>query len=120
MYSRLMVISSSPTVAIHLPNKLIAPILLYNSSAPALNYKPYGVSIVPLNVRIRVSILLNGNNTTAILVPRDFAQRFDYYFDRNYLSLLVAYGSKYVTQYNQEARLTPGDMFSAIGGQTGL
>jgi hypothetical protein len=69
------------------------------------------------------SILLNGNNTnntTRVLLPDDFAQRFDYYFERNYLNMWVSCGSKYVTEYNQEAGMTLGDMFSAIGGQTGL
>ena len=64
--------------------------------------------------------LLNGSNTTSILVPNDFAQRFDYYFERNYLKVLVSCGSKYVTEYNQEAKITLIDTFSAIGGQSGL
>jgi hypothetical protein len=65
-------------------------------------------------------VLVNGSNESAILVPPDFAQNFNYYFDRNYLKVLVTCGSKYVTEYNQEAKLTLIDTFSAIGGQTGL
>jgi hypothetical protein len=65
-------------------------------------------------------VLVNGSNKSTILVPPDFAQKFDYYFDRNYLKVRVTCGSKYVTEYNQEAKLTLIDTFSAIGGQTGL
>ncbi|CAF1236001.1 unnamed protein product [Adineta steineri] len=66
------------------------------------------------------AILLNGTNTTSLLVPDDFAQRFDYYFERNYLKVFIGCGSKYVTEYKQEAKLSFIDTFSAIGGQTGL
>ncbi|CAF4087271.1 unnamed protein product [Adineta steineri] len=64
--------------------------------------------------------LLNGTNKTNILVPDDFAQRFDYYFERNYLKVFIGCGIKYVTKYKQEAKLSFVDTFSAIGGQTGL
>jgi hypothetical protein len=66
------------------------------------------------------SLLLNGSNTTTVLLPDDFAQRFDYYFERNYMKVLVSCGSQYVTEYIQEAKLSIIDTFSAIGGQTGL
>ncbi|CAF0860576.1 unnamed protein product [Adineta steineri] len=67
--------------------------------------------------------LVNGSNitnTTSTLLPNDFAQRFDYYFERNYLKLFIACGSKYVTEYKQEAKTSLIDTFAAIGGQTGL
>lgn len=64
-------------------------------------------------------ILLNANNTT-IQLPNDFVQRFDYYFDRNYLKVFITCGNKYVTVYKQEAQLTITDTFAAIGGQMGL
>ena len=64
--------------------------------------------------------LLGGQYNTSVLLPSDFSQRFDYYFDRNYLKVQVSCGSKYVTEYNQEAKLSIIDTFSAIGGQTGL
>ncbi|CAF2401028.1 unnamed protein product [Rotaria sp. Silwood2] len=64
--------------------------------------------------------LLDGNNTTRVLLPNDFAQRFDYYFNRNYLKVRVTCGSQYITEYQQEAKLTIIDTFSAVGGQTGL
>ncbi|CAF1068437.1 unnamed protein product [Adineta ricciae] len=65
-------------------------------------------------------LLINGTNASTILVPDDFAQRFDYYFERNYLKVLVACGNKYVTKYSQAAKLSFVDTFSAVGGQTGL
>jgi hypothetical protein len=65
-------------------------------------------------------LLLSGQYNTSVLLPSDFAQRFDYYFNRNYLKVLVSCGSKYVTEYKQEAKLSIIDTFSAIGGQTGL
>ncbi|CAF3187174.1 unnamed protein product [Rotaria sp. Silwood2] len=64
--------------------------------------------------------LLDGNNTSNVLLPNDFAQRFNYYFNRNYLKVRIACGSQYVTKYQQEAKLTIIDTFSAVGGQTGL
>lgn len=67
------------------------------------------------------TVLLNETNTTTkILLPNDFAQRFDYYFNRNYIKVRVACGSHYVTEYQQEAKISVTDTFSAIGGQTGL
>ncbi|CAF3823936.1 unnamed protein product [Adineta steineri] len=65
-------------------------------------------------------MLLSGQYNTSVLFPSDFAQRFDYYLDRNYLKLAVSCGSKYTIEYNQEAKLSIIDTFSAIGGQTGL
>jgi hypothetical protein len=65
-------------------------------------------------------LLLNGQYNSSVLLPSDFSQRFDYYFNRNYLKLQVSCGSKYVTEYQQEAKLTIVDTFSSIGGQTGL
>ncbi|CAF2680359.1 unnamed protein product [Rotaria sp. Silwood2] len=65
-------------------------------------------------------LLVTQNYTGKVLLPNDFAQRFDYYFNRNYLKILVSCGSKYVTEYKQEPKLTIIDTFSAIGGQTGL
>ena len=73
-----------------------------------------------LEIQYWAATLLNGNNATSILVPDDFAQRFDYYFERNYLKVFVGCGSKYVTGYTQEAKLSLVDTFSAVGGQTGL
>lgn len=64
--------------------------------------------------------LLSGQSNISVLVPSNFTQNFDYYFNRNYLKVLITCGSKYVTEYNQEAKLTIIDTFSAIGGQTGL
>ncbi|CAF1055038.1 unnamed protein product [Didymodactylos carnosus] len=69
---------------------------------------------------ILAAVLLNASNTTTVLLPNDFAQRFDYYMDRNYLRIEVACGSKYVTEYKQVATLPLIDMFASIGGQTGL
>ena len=65
-------------------------------------------------------ILLGGQYNTSVLLPSDFSQRFDYYFNRNYLKVQISCGSKYVTEYKQEAKLTIIDTFAAIGGQTGL
>jgi hypothetical protein len=64
--------------------------------------------------------LLGGQYNTSVLLPSDFSERFDYYFDRNYLKVQISCGSKYVTEYKQEAKLTIIDTFAAIGGQTGL
>jgi hypothetical protein len=64
--------------------------------------------------------LLGGQYNTSVLLPSDFSQRFDYYFNRNYLKVQISCGSKYVTEYKQEAKLTIIDTFAAIGGQTGL
>jgi hypothetical protein len=66
------------------------------------------------------AILLNKSNTTTILLPQDFTQRFDYYMDRNYLKVEIACSSKYVTEYKQVATMSLIDVFSSIGGQTGL
>ncbi|CAF1207916.1 unnamed protein product [Adineta ricciae] len=60
------------------------------------------------------------SSNDSILLPSDIAQNFDYYFDRNYLKVQVSCSSKYTIEYNQEAKLTVVDTFSAIGGQTGL
>jgi hypothetical protein len=65
-------------------------------------------------------LLLSGQYNTSVLLPSNFSQNFDYYFNRNYLKVLVSCGSKYVTEYKQEAKLSIIDTFSAIGGQTGL
>ena len=66
------------------------------------------------------AILLNESHATTIALPDDFAERFDYYFDRNYLKVRVTCGSEYVTEYKQVAKLSFVDTFAAIGGQTGL
>ncbi|UJR19931.1 hypothetical protein I4U23_023063 [Adineta vaga] len=65
-------------------------------------------------------LILNSSSNISVLLPSDIGQRFDYYFDRNYLKLQISCGSKYTIEYNQEAKLTFNDTFSAIGGQTGL
>ncbi|CAF1229736.1 unnamed protein product [Adineta ricciae] len=64
--------------------------------------------------------LLNSNNTTSFLAPPDFAQRYDYYMNQNYLRVELACGSKYVMEYTQEPKVSFTDVFSSIGGQTGL
>jgi hypothetical protein len=68
---------------------------------------------------IWAAALLNVSNRT-ILLPKDFARRFDYYMDRNYLKVEIQCGSKYVTQYKQVATVSLIDVFASIGGQSGL
>jgi hypothetical protein len=53
-------------------------------------------------------------------LPKDFAQRFDYYMDRNYLRVEIQCGSKYVTEYKQVATVSLIDVLASIGGQSGL
>ncbi|CAF0777772.1 unnamed protein product [Adineta ricciae] len=56
----------------------------------------------------------------SVLLPNNITQNFDYYFNRNYLKVQVSCSNKYTVEYNQEAKLSIVDTFSAIGGQTGL
>lgn len=72
--------------------------------------------------QILAELILNNisSSSSYILVPDDFATKWDTYLDKNYLKVLVTDSTQYVTIYNQNAKMTIVDTFSGIGGQAGM
>ncbi|CAF3611841.1 unnamed protein product [Rotaria sp. Silwood1] len=60
------------------------------------------------------------SNSSSILLPDDFALKSDTYLSNNLLKVTIACSNHYVVVYNQKAKILIVDLFSSIGGQTGI
>ncbi|CAF1323013.1 unnamed protein product [Rotaria sordida] len=60
------------------------------------------------------------SNSSSILLPDDFALKSDTYLNNNLLKVTITYSNYYVIVYNQKAKILIVDLFSSIGGQTGI
>ncbi|CAF0821609.1 unnamed protein product [Rotaria sordida] len=65
-------------------------------------------------------LLRNQSNSSSILLPDDFALKSDLYLNNNLLKITITYSNYYVIVYNQKAKILIVDLFSSIGGQTGI
>ncbi|CAF4156776.1 unnamed protein product [Rotaria sp. Silwood2] len=59
-------------------------------------------------------------NSSNVLLPDDFALKSDMYLSNNLLKVTIASSNYYVIVYNQKAKMLIVDLFSSIGGQTGI